>query len=455
MNDPLYLAIDLKSFYASVECVERGLDPLKARLLVADESRTDKTICLAVSPALKELGVPGRPRLFEAKEKIGIAENRLHTKINYIIAPPRMSLYIQYSARVYSIYLKYFSAEDIHVYSIDEVFIDAAPYRRIYPCTPQELARRVIRGILEETGITATAGIGTNLYLAKIAMDIVAKHKEPDEYGVRTAFLTEGSYCRLLWDHMPITDFWQIAGGISSRLARYGILTMGDIAEISLTDEEFFYRLFGIDAELLIDHAWGIEPCTIRDIHRCSSASHSISNGQVLPRKYTCAEACLAVKEQAELLALQLTSEQMTASSLTLYIGYDVCNPGYDGPYHIDWYGRRIPKHDCGTVRFGTDTGYGTQIMEASVQLFARIANPKLAIRRIFLTLNHVRPESKTFFQLDLFHDLDALEREKRLERAVLSIKDRWGRNAILRGMSLQDGARTRERNMQIGGHRA
>ena len=328
-----YICIDLKSFYASVECVERHLDPLKANLLVADESRTDKTICLAVSPALKALGVPGRPRLFEAKQAIGNAENALHRKINYIIAPPRMSTYIRYSAKVYSVYLKFFSAENIHVYSVDEVFIDITPYASIYSCSAHDLVRMVIQEILKETGITATGGIGTNMYLAKVAMDIVAKHRPADKDGVRIAELTEDSYKELLWSHTPLTDFWQIAHGISGRLARYGIHTMRDIAEVSVVNESLLYQVFGVNAELLIDHAWGIEPCTMKDIKNYHTGSRSISNGQVLPRAYSFEEAQLAVKEQAELLSLQMVREKVTADSMTMYVGYEVCSPGYTGQY--------------------------------------------------------------------------------------------------------------------------
>lgn len=458
MNDKesrTYICIELKSFYASVECVERGLDPLKALLLVADETRTDKTICLAASPALKALGVSSRGRLFEAKEKIHLYEASHHTKIDYIIAPPRMATYIRYSAKVYSVYLKYFAAEDIHVYSVDEVFIDITPYRSLYPCTPEELVRQVIRDILKTTGITATAGIGTNMYLAKIAMDIVAKHMKPDEYGVRIAELTEDSYRDLLWQHTPLTDFWQIAGGISGKLAKYGIHTMGDIAEVSITNEEFLYSLFGVNAELLIDHAWGIEPCTMKDIKNYRTGERSISNGQVLPRAYSHEEALLAVKEQAELLSLELVKEKVTSDSLTIYIGYEVADDAYNGPCHYDWYGRRVPTHSIGTYRFGTDTNYAREIMSAASRLFSRIAKPDLPIRRIFLALHGVKNEDSVCYQRDLFFDAEKMEKEKGLQKAVLSVKTRYGQNAILRGMSLMKGARTMERNRQIGGHRA
>lgn len=454
-TDRTYICIDLKSFYASVECVERGLDPLSTNLLVADESRTDKTICLAVSPSLKAIGVPGRPRLFEAKEKIRIAEARSHSKINYIIAAPRMSTYIKYSAKVYSVYLKYFSADDIHIYSVDEVFIDVTPYRSIYKCSVHDLVRMVIQDILKETGITATGGIGTNMYLAKIAMDIVAKHKKADIDGVRIAELNEDSYKDILWHHTPLTDFWQIASGISGKLSHYGIHTMKDIAEISITDEQFLYRLFGINAELIIDHAWGIEPCTMKDIKDYHSISRSISNGQVLPRAYSVDEALVAVKEQAELLSLDLIKKCLTTDSLTMYIGYDVCDDTYTGPYKLDWYGRRVPPHSNGTFNLGTYTNYSGQIISSAATLYKQIIRPGAMVRRIFLTVNKVQSEACSCYQLNLFHNNNVMEREKNLQKACLQIKSRFGPNAVLRGISLLDSARTMERNKQIGGHRA
>ena len=366
-----------------------------------------------------------------------------------------MALYIKYSAKVYSIYLKYFSAADIHVYSVDEVFIDATPYRKLYPEKPHDLVRRVIQDIYRETGITATGGIGTNMYLAKVAMDIVAKHKQADRDGVRIAALDEDEYCRVLWSHRPITDFWQVAGGIAARLSKYGMYTMGDVAEMSLRDEELLYQIFGIDAELLIDHAWGIEPCTMQDIKNYHTGNRSLSNGQVLPRAYSYEEAELAVKEQAELLSLSLLREGLAADSMTIYIGYEVVSDDYVGTVHLDGYGRRIPPHGKGTIRFGTYTDYPGQIIPAAVQLFKKAANPTLPIRRIFLTLNNIRPEGTTCYQLDLFHDSRVMEKERNLSKAILHIKDTYGPNAVLRGMSLTDCARTRERNTQIGGHRA
>ena len=453
-----YMCIDLKSFYASVECAERGLDPLKTNLLVADESRTDGTICLAVSPSLKAVGVPSRPRLFEAKQAIKKAEIRIGRRIDYIIVRPRMSLYIDYSARIYSVYLRYFAPEDIHVYSVDEVFIDLGPYTKMYHTSAHETAVMVVRDVLNETGITATAGAGTNMYLAKVAMDIVAKHSEADSDGIRFAQLDEMSYRKLLWDHMPLNDFWQIARGISGRLARYGIDTMGDIAEMSLRNEEFFYRQFGVNAELLIDHAWGIEPCTMKDIKSFRPAAHSVSSGQVLPRAYTYSEALTAAGEQAELLACRLIEDGLVGDSLTMYIGYDVKSDILSAPgvkLHQDFYGRLIPAHSRGTFRFGTFTNYTDMMIDACGKLFEKTADERLLIRRIFLTVNDVRPEKDAPFQLDMFHDLEKMESDRRLERAVLSIRSRYGGNSLLRGVSYLSCSRTRERNAEIGGHRA
>ena len=453
-----YMCIDLKSFYASVECVERGLDPLGTNLLVADESRSDSTICLAVSPSLKALGVPSRPRLFEARQAVKAAEIKLGRKIEYIIAKPRMSLYIDYSARVYSVYLKYFAPEDIHVYSVDEVFIDLGPYRDIYKQSVRETASMVVGDVLRETGITATAGAGTNLYLAKIAMDIVAKHSRPDNYGIRFAGLDEMSYRKKLWDHTPLTDFWQIAHGVSGRLARYGLRTMGDIADVSLHNEEFFYRLFGKNAELLIDHAWGIEPCTMKNIKEYRPAARSVSNGQVLPRAYTFGEALTAAEEQAELLAFRLVEERLVANSVTLVVGYDHTSDvsGARGVMmHFDMYGRVVPVHSTGTFNFGRFTNYTDMIVDACVKLFRETADKRLLIRRIFLTANNVRPEKDTPFQLDMFHDVVKLESERRLERAVILIRSRYGSNSLLKGINYLECSRTRERNTQIGGHKA
>ena len=457
MSSPVYLCIDLKSFYASVECVARGLDPLKARLLVADEGRTDGTICLAVSPALKALGVPGRPRLFEAKQAIRLAEAQLHRKIDYLVARPRMRAYIECSAKIYAIYLRWFSPEDIHVYSIDEVFIDLTPYQSLYRIPPRDLAVRVIHQVLRETGITATCGIGPNLYLAKVAMDIVAKHLDPDDDGVRIAQLDELSYRRLLWDHLPITDFWQIAGGISRRLARYGMRTMGDVAAMSLQDEEFLYRLFGINAELLIDHAWGLEPCTMYDIKHYRPDGHSASSGQVLPRAYAPEEALLAVKEQAEVLSLRLLEERRVGSSLTLCLAYEALPPGSKaaGPCHPDRRGRLIPDATKATYHFEAPTNRVHLLLTAAAALFRKALRPGRAVRRIFLTMSGLQAEDEVPVQLSLFTDQAALDADRSLEQAILSIKSKYGPNSLLRGMSYLSGGRTRERNLEIGGHRA
>ena len=450
------ICIDLKSFYASVECVERGLDPLTTNLLVADESRSDNTICLAVSPSLKAVGVPGRPRLFEARQRIREAEMRTRRKIPYIVAPPRMALYIDYSARIYAIYLRYVAPEDIHVYSIDEVFIDATAYAELYRVSAHDLVRRILREVLSCTGITATAGIGTNLYLAKIAMDIVAKRKPADADGVRIAELNELSYRRLLWPHIPLTDFWQIGHGISRTLIRNGMLTMGDVAAMSLVNEEFLYTLFGIDAELLIDHAWGIEPCTMEEIKSYVPRDHSLNNGQVLPRAYNFEEALLVVKEMTDVLVLDLVRKNLATSGISLYVGYDhVVPPSYSGPFHVDRYGRRVPQHARGTEALGSHTNSSFLIMEAAITIFRRIADPALCVRRLFVTALNTVPADNGCYQLDLFTDFDSLQKEKRLQEALLAIKSRYGRNAVLRGMNMEKAGTTRERNLQIGGHKA
>ncbi|MBQ8306451.1 MAG: DNA methylase [Blautia sp.] len=450
------ICIDLKSFYASVECVERGLDPLTANLLVADESRSDNTICLAVSPSLKAIGVPARPRLFEARQRIREAEMRTRRKISYIVAPPRMALYIDYSARIYAVYLRYIAPEDIHVYSIDEVFIDATSYAELYRVSAHDLVRRMLRDVLSCTGITATAGIGTNLYLAKIAMDIVAKRKPADADGVRIAELDELSYRRILWPHIPLTDFWHIGRGISTTLIRNGMFTMGDVAAMSIANEEFLYTLFGIDAELLIDHAWGIETCTMEEIKSYVPRDHSLNNGQVLPRAYDCEEALLVVKEMTDVLVLDLVRKNLTTSGISLYIGYDhVTDPSYKGLFHVDYYGRRVPQHARGTEALGSHTNSSFLIMEAAITLFHRIIDPSLKVRRLFVTALNTVPADTGCYQLDLFTDFDSLQKEKRLQEALLAIKSRYGRNAVLRGMNMEEAGTTRERNLQIGGHKA
>ena len=500
MSDRTYIAIDLKSFYASVECVARGLDPLTTNLVVADRSRTDKTICLAVSPSMKAYGIGGRARLFEVVQRVkevnyerlsnagwhfagkSSDDTQLKThpdwELDYIVAPPRMAHYIEVSTQVYKTYLKYVSSEDIHVYSIDEVFIDVTAYLGIYKVTPHELAIRMIRDVLATTGITATAGIGTNMYLAKVAMDIVAKHVEADKDGVRIAELDEMSYRRTLWNHRPLTAFWRVGRGIAAKLAQYGITTMGQIARKSLQNEDFFYRLFGVSAELLIDHAWGWEPCTIDYIKAYRPDTNSFSNSQVLQEPYEWAKAKIVLQEMADAMALSLFSKQLVADQLVLTINYDTVNltdperkARYTGPVTADYYGRTVPKAAHGTENLSRQTSSSTLITDAAVRLYERITNPELLIRRITLVTNHVVPEAQanantTPTQLDLFTDYEAeaqrqkkeeeaLDKERRLQAAQLAIKSRFGKNAILRGVSYTEGATAKERNSQIGGHKA
>ena len=461
-----YIASDLKSFYASVECVARGLDPLKANLLVADESRTDKTIVLAVSPALKAIGVPARPRLFEAKERIRMYEAYSHTHVDYIIAPPRMAEYIRVSAKVYEIYLKYVSPDDIHVYSIDEVFIDATPYLHLYRdaaarqgVSPAHfMAMTMIRDVLKFTGITATVGIGTNLYLAKIGMDIVAKKQKADKDGVRIAELTENSFKLLLWTHRPLTDFWQIGPGTAKRLQDRGLYTMGDIAAMAQSNEGYLYDLFGINAEILIDHAFGIEPCTMADIKAYKPEGRSLSTGQVLPRPYQYDEGLLVFKEMADLLCADLLSKNLTTPSVTWWISFDPeslnVNPYYQGPLALDYYGRLHPRHAKGTVKMRVRTNSKALIMERLVPSFEKKVDKRLLIRRLGIAANDVEWDDGTY-QLDLFTDFEAVERERKLQRAMLEVRRRFGLNAIVKGMNLMQGATTMERNTQIGGHRA
>ena len=447
-----------KSYYASVECVYRGLDPLKAHLLVADETRSDQTICLAVSPALKALGVPGRPRLFEARQKIREAEARLHRKIDYVIAPPRMAAYIEQSAAIYKILLKYIAPCDTHIYSIDEAFMDVTGYLYAYHGSAREMAMVMIRDVLKSTGITATVGIGTNMYLAKVAMDIVAKHASADADGVRIAELDEQSYRELLWEHQPLTDFWQIGSGTANRLRRMGIHTMGDLAQYALFDEEWLYKVFGINAEVLIDHAFGIETCTMRDIKSYRPAANSLSTGQVLPQPYGYSEARIVLQEMANVLCLDLSKKNLLAESVTMYIGFDheSVDRGYNGPCHIDYYGRIVPNHAKGTYRFHQRTNSEGEISEGLLSLFTdpRRVDRTLLIRRICLCANRVTQDSGVV-QLDLFTDHEKAERDKRLQRTLLEIKTRYGKNAVLRGMNYLEGATAKERNEQIGGHRA
>ena len=464
--DRSYICIDLKSYYASVECVHRGLDPLKANLLVADPSRSDQTICLAVSPALKAIGVPGRPRLFEAKQAIRRYEAEHHTKISYITAVPRMAEYERISALIYSIYLRYVSPEDVHVYSIDECFIDCTAYLHLYRERAErhhvhpahELAMTMIRDVLQTTGITATVGIGTNLYLAKVAMDIVAKKAPADRDGVRIAELSEDSYKYLLWDHQPLTDFWQIGPGKARRLMKAHLYTMGEVAERSQWDEEFFYRTFGVDGEILIDHAWGVEPVTMRDIKNYRSDSRSLSNGQVLPRPYRYEEARLVFREMIEVLDSDLLQKNLTAPACTWWVSYDYKSleecPAYDGPVSIDFYGRLHPKHTGGTVHFGAPTNSLRTVTEQLTASFDAKTDHRLLFRRLGVCAVNVT-EDAGMFQLDLFTDYEALEKEKRIQRAVLEVRRRYGANAIFKGMNLLEGATTLGRNAQIGGHRA
>lgn len=503
----IYIAIDLKSFYASVECRERQLDPLTTNLVVADESRTEKTICLAVSPSLKAYGIPGRPRLFEVVQKVREANakrrrlapgrtftgsscdaNELNTSpelsIEYITAPPRMAFYMQYSTRIYNIYLKYIAPEDIHVYSIDEVIMDVTNYLGIYGLTARELAMKMIQDVLQTTGITATAGIGSNLYLCKVAMDIVAKHIVPDKDGVRIAELDEMSYRRLLWSHRPLTDFWRIGKGYAKKLEASGIYTMGDVARCSIGkpndyyNEELLYKLFGVNAELLIDHAWGWEPCTIADIKAYKPAASSVGSGQVLQCPYDYKKARLIVQEMTDLLALDLVDKGLVTDQLVLTIGYDIenlTNPDikklYQGEVVIDRYGRKIPKHAHGTANIGKQTSSTMLIMNAVMELYDRIIDKNLVVRRIYVTANRVVEESAAakapaFEQLNLFTDYEALQqknqeeeeqlkREKQIQEAMLSIKKKYGKNAILKGINLDENATAKDRNKQIGGHKA
>ncbi|MCM1077198.1 MAG: Y-family DNA polymerase [Bacteroides sp.] len=486
-----YIAIDLKSFYASVECVERGLDPLDACLVVADASRTDKTICLAVSPSLKALGIGGRPRLFEVIQRVREVNRhrgRMGTSksgrelaahpelsVSYHVAPPRMALYIEYSTRIYGIYLRYIAPEDIHVYSIDEVFIDVTAYLSTYRMTAHELAMTMIRDVLRETGITATAGIGTNLYLCKIAMDIVAKKMKPDKDGVRIAELDEMSYRRKLWDHIPLTDFWRVGKGIACKLAKYGISTMGDIARCSIEHETTLYKLFGVNAELLIDHAWGWEPVTMDLVKSYRPETRSISSGQVLCRAYNVPQAKVVVLEMADALSLELVDKRLLTDQIVLELGYDVeslINPAirtqYNGRITIDHYGRQVPYHAHGTANVSTPTSSSSILIAKIDELFDRIVNPILLIRRITVTANHLVKESEIrppkVVQLELFTDYDGTEgnekeqrdrlaRERRRQEAILKIKKKYGKNAILKGLNYADGATQKSRNSQIGGH--
>lgn len=451
-----YIAIDLKSFYASVEAKDRNLDPLKVNLVVADESRTDKTICLAVSPTLKAYGLSGRSRLFEVRQKAKEVEQRTGKKLEYIVAPPRMARYMEVAANIYEVYMKFVSEEDIHVYSIDEVFIDVTNYLSLYQMTPRQLAVKMIQAVEEETGITATGGISSNLYLCKVAMDIMAKHVDEDENGVRIAELSVEEYRRKLWEHQPLTDFWRVGPGIARQLQKHGMYTMGDVARVSFKDEQLLYKIFGIDAEILIDHAWGYEPCTIADIKAYKPSTNSFSSGQVLQCPYMVEKARIVVREMVEQMVLELVEKEMVTPSITLTIGYDrenVDSGNYQGEVKIDHYGRTVPKSAHGTANFGTATSSTQKITDGVLELYDRIVNPALLVRRITMSANQVTNES--FEQYDLFTDYEAQEKEKKLQKAMLDIQRRFGKNSILKGTNLQEGATMIERNGQIGGHKA
>ena len=457
-----FIAIDLKSFFASVECVLRGLDPLKTNLVVADASRTEKTICLAVTPSLKAYGIPGRARLFEVNQKVREIKAKTGKTVEFTIAAPQMAKYVEFSTRVYNVYLKYVSSEDIHVYSIDECFIDVTQYLSLYKKSPRELAKTMIQDVFNTTGITATAGIGSNLYLCKIAMDIKAKHVEPDEDGVRIAELDEMAFRREMWSHRPLTSFWQVGRGIAERLETCrlndgrGIYTMGDLARVSIKRYDDLYKMFGINAEILIDHAWGYEPCTIAEIKKYKPKSNSIGGGQVLSCAYTADKARIVVREMVDTLVLDLIDKNLVTNGLTLHMGYDRENVDkgvYHGETVVDVYGRTIPKPAHGTASLGRYTSSLTVIADAVMKLYDRVVNPALTLKRLNLVANDVLDVS--YEQSDLFTDVQKEEKEKKRLKAEVLIKKRFGKNAIIKGMDLQDGATTVERNGQIGGHRA
>ena len=495
-NERTYIAIDLKSFYASVECVDRGLDPLATNLVVADKSRTDKTICLAVTPSLKQYGIGGRARLFEVVQRVrqvnnerrklapywqfvgeSADDNELKANpelaVTYHVAPPRMAHYIDYSARIFRIYMKYVAPEDIHVYSIDEVFIEATNYLKLYKITAHELARRMIGHVLRETGITATAGIGPNLYLCKVAMDIVAKHIPADKDGVRIAELDEMSYRQQLWSHRPLTDFWRVGRGIARKLEACGMQTMGDVARCSLTQEGLLYKLFGVNAELLIDHAWGWEPCTLAAIKAYRPQSNSFSSGQVLSEPYSFPKARVVMREMADAMALKLVSLHMVAHQIGIFVNYDAASlkqSNYDVNVTKDYYGRPAPKPAHGGILLSHPTSSARLITGATIALFDQKVDPRLLVRRLTITAGQVVDETSVTTtpaeQLDMFTDYEsltrqreaeqsALDKERRMQEAVLSIKRKFNKNAIFKGMDLEEGATARERNAQIGGHKA
>lgn len=452
-----YICLDLKSFYASVECVDRGLDPLTTNLVVADESRTDGTICLAVSPSMKAYGISGRARLFEVKQRVREIKESTGKEIEYIIAVPRMQRYLDVSAQIYGVYLKYVSPEDSHIYSIDEIFLDVTNYLSLYEMTAHQLAMTIVRDVLETVGITATAGIGTNMYLAKVAMDIVAKHVPADKDGVRVAELDERSYRETLWAHKPLTDFWMIAGGTTNRLAKFGIHTMGDLARVSLTHEDVLFKEFGVDAELLIDHAWGVESCTIQHIKGYKSDTKSLSSGQALKCAYDYEKTKIVVREMTEEVIHRLVENDMVAEGISLHIGYDwkaVADEVYSGPVKLNYYGKKVPVSAQGTTKLGGPTACPSRILKATMELFERIIDKKLCARRIYITAIRVSPASEMAFQMGFFINLDAEKRETDLVRTTLGIQRRFGKSAIFKAYDLFDGATTLERNQQIGGHR-
>lgn len=454
----VYACVDLKSYYAAVECVDRGLDPLSTNLVVADETRSDGTICLAVSPSLKALGVPSRPRLFEVKQKLKEIENRTGNKVDYITATPRMARYLEVSSRIYGIYLKYLAAQDIHIYSIDEAFMDLTPYLHLYGKSAHELVVSIIRDVLWNTGITATGGIGTNLYLAKIAMDITAKHLPADKDGVRVAELDEQSFREKLWDHQPLTDFWQIGPGISNRLLRMGVHTMGDLARLSLTAEDALYREFGVDTEILVDHAWGIESCGMAEIKAYKPSTKSLASGQVLPRAYSYEEGRIAVKEMTEQVVLGLVEQGYVAEGVTLYVGYQILSKeglsGYHGPVKINHYGRKVPPSVHGTGKLDRPTASLTRITEAVLKLYDKLVDKELEVRRMSIAAIRLSPASELPPQLSLFSNQQDDEREISLMKTTISLHKRFGKNSVVKGMDLFEAGTTRERNNQIGGHR-
>lgn len=453
-----YACIDLKSYYASVECVDRGLDPLTTNLVVADESRSDGTICLAVSPSLKALGVPGRPRLFEVKERLAQIKALTGKTVEYITAMPRMARYLEVSSQIYGIYLQYLSAQDIHVYSIDEAFMDLTPYLHLYGKTAHELVVSMIREVLHQVGITATGGIGTNLYLAKIAMDITAKKMPADKDGVRVAELDEFSFREKLWDHQPLTDFWQIGPGIAAHLGRMGIHTMGDLARLSLENEEVFFREFGVDAEILIDHAWGLESCGMAEIKKYKPSTKSLANGQVLPRAYTWEEGRLAVKEMTEQVVLGLVEQGYVAEGVTLYVGYQILSrdrlSAYHGPVKVNYYGRKVPPSVHGTGKLGAPTASLSRITQGVLQLYDRLVDRELEVRRMSIAAIRLSPAEEVPPQLSLYPEQQNDQRETSLLRTAVGLHKRFGKNSLVRGMDFLDAGTTRERNEQIGGHR-